>query len=69
MQRLCAGFGGQIDFIRGASVSHDGRGKPIIALPSVAGKAKRTKIVPTIQDVSICQVFLQNSPYLRRNML
>lgn len=30
-----------------------GKGKPIIALPSVAGKANQSKIVPTIQEVSV----------------
>ena len=31
---LFAGFGGQIDFIRGAALSLDGEGKPIIACTS-----------------------------------
>ena len=52
--RIVSGFGGQVDFIRGAGVCHDGRGRPIIALPSVAGKAQRSKIVPTIQEVCAC---------------
>ncbi len=44
-----AGFGGQVDFIRGASLGTDGRGKPIIALSSVTKKGE-SKIVPYIQD-------------------
>lgn len=43
--------GGQVDFIRGAAVSNDGLGKPIIALPS-ATKKGQSKIVPYIQEVS-----------------
>ena len=31
---LFSGFGGQIDFIRGAALSLDGEGKPIIACTS-----------------------------------
>jgi acetyl-CoA hydrolase len=37
-----SGFGGQLDFIRGASRSR--RGKPIIALPSTAKNGKRSRI-------------------------
>jgi len=39
-----SGFGGQVDFIRGASRSKGG--KPIIALPSTAKKGKCSRIVP-----------------------
>lgn len=42
-----SGVGGQMDFIRGASLS-DG-GKPIIALPSVTGKGQ-SKIVPHLKQ-------------------
>jgi acyl-CoA hydrolase len=42
-----SGVGGQMDFIRGASLSDDG--KPIIALASTTGRG-RTKIVPTIKE-------------------
>jgi 4-hydroxybutyrate CoA-transferase len=42
--RLYSGFGGQVDFIRGASRS-DG-GKPIIALPSTARNGQLSRIVP-----------------------
>jgi acetyl-CoA hydrolase len=39
-----SGFGGQLDFIRGASRSKGG--KPIIALPSTAKNGKFSRIVP-----------------------
>ncbi len=42
--RLYSGFGGQLDFIRGASRSKGG--KPIIALPSTAAKGKISRIAP-----------------------
>ena len=43
-----SGFGGQVDFIRGAGEGFDGKGKPIIALPSVT-KRNESKIVPTVK--------------------
>ena len=45
--RLYSGVGGQMDFIRGASLS-DG-GKPIIALPSVTSRGE-SRIVPFIKE-------------------
>ncbi len=48
--RFLSGFGGQVDFIYGASKSSDGLGKPIIALPSITKKGE-SKIVPYIQQV------------------
>jgi len=42
--RLYSGFGGQVDFIRGASRSPGG--KPIIALPSTAKDDQISRIVP-----------------------
>ncbi len=44
--RMYSGVGGQMDFIRGASISEGG--KPIIALPSVTNKG-RSRIVPFLQ--------------------
>jgi len=41
-----SGIGGQVDFIRGASRSHQGR--PIIALPSTAGGGKVSRITATL---------------------
>ncbi len=43
--RQYSGVGGQMDFVRGASLSEGG--KPIIALPSITRKGK-SKIVPTL---------------------
>uniref|UniRef100_A0A7E4VQP4 Acetyl-CoA hydrolase n=1 Tax=Panagrellus redivivus TaxID=6233 RepID=A0A7E4VQP4_PANRE len=48
-RRFLSGFGGQVDFIRGAAIGDDGLGKPIIALPS-ATKKGQSKIVPYIQE-------------------
>jgi 4-hydroxybutyrate CoA-transferase len=45
--RIYSGFGGQVDFIRGAAQSKGGR--PIIALPSSAKNDTISKIVPTLQ--------------------
>nr|ACF06126.1 mitochondrial acetate:succinate CoA-transferase [Fasciola hepatica] len=45
---IYSGFGGQVDFLRGAAVSLDGQGKPIIAVPSVT-KRNETKIVPHLK--------------------
>jgi 4-hydroxybutyrate CoA-transferase len=45
--RIYSGFGGQVDFIRGAAQSKGG--KPIIALPSTAKGGEISKIVPTLQ--------------------
>jgi len=45
--KIYSGFGGQVDFIRGAAQSKGG--KPIIALPSVAKGGKISKIVSTLQ--------------------
>jgi len=42
-----SGIGGQMDFIRGASLSEDG--KPIIALPSVTSKGL-SRIVPFLKE-------------------
>lgn len=54
--RLYSGYGGQVDFIRGAAEGLDGKGKPIIALGSVNPKTKderglpSSKIVPKIKE-------------------
>ena len=45
--RIYSGFGGQVDFIRGAAQSKGG--KPIIALPSTTKNGKFSKIVPTLK--------------------
>lgn len=51
--RQFSGVGGQVDFVRGASMSLDGKGKAIIAMPSVAIKKDGTmisKITPYIDN-------------------
>jgi len=44
--RIYSGFGGQVDFIRGAARSKGG--KPIIALPATAKGDSTSRIVPTL---------------------
>jgi 4-hydroxybutyrate CoA-transferase len=46
--KLFSGFGGQVDFIRGAARSEGG--KPIIALPSTAPDNSISKIVPFLKQ-------------------
>ncbi len=46
--RQISGVGGQIDFVRGAARSKDG--KSIIAMPSTAGHGKLSRIVPIISE-------------------
>ena len=46
--KIYSGFGGQVDFIRGAARS-DG-GKPIIALPSTTKNETISKIVPHLKE-------------------
>jgi len=50
--RQFSGVGGQVDFMRGAAMALDGRGKAIIAMPSVAVKkdgSMISKITPYIE--------------------
>jgi 4-hydroxybutyrate CoA-transferase len=44
---IYSGIGGQMDFLRGAALSHGG--KPIIALPSTAAGGKVSRIVATLK--------------------
>jgi 4-hydroxybutyrate CoA-transferase len=46
--RIYSGFGGQVDFIRGAAQSRGG--KPIIALPATTKDGKASKIVPYLKQ-------------------
>ncbi len=46
--KLYSGFGGQVDFIRGAARSEGG--KPIIALPATTKDFKISRIVPTLKN-------------------
>jgi acyl-CoA hydrolase len=47
---IYSGFGGQVDFIRGAARSKGG--KPIIALPATAKGGKISRIVPLLKEGS-----------------
>lgn len=47
--RVYSGFGGQVDFIRGAALGLDGKGKPILAMPSTTKKGE-SKIVPYLKQ-------------------
>ncbi len=47
---IYSGFGGQLDFIRGAAASKGG--KPIIALPSTCKKGTLSRIVPKLKEGS-----------------
>lgn len=55
--RFFSGFGGQVDFIRGAAEGLDGKGVPIIAMPSVTNKGE-SKIVPILKPGKINQKYL-----------
>jgi acyl-CoA hydrolase len=46
--RMYSGVGGQMDFVRGASLASEG--EAIIALPATATGGARSRIVPTLQD-------------------
>jgi len=46
--KIYSGFGGQIDFVRGASLSEGGRG--VIALPSTAAGGSISRITTTLND-------------------
>ncbi|XP_037948020.1 4-hydroxybutyrate coenzyme A transferase-like [Teleopsis dalmanni] len=46
--RFYSGFGGQVDFIRGAAEGFDGEGVPIIAMPSATNKGQ-SKISPVLK--------------------
>uniref|UniRef100_A0A0K0ENC2 Acetyl-CoA hydrolase n=1 Tax=Strongyloides stercoralis TaxID=6248 RepID=A0A0K0ENC2_STRER len=50
-KKFYSGFGGQVDFITGAGMAYDNKGKAIIAMPSKTSKGK-SKIVPTLADGS-----------------
>ncbi len=45
--RIYSGIGGQMDFMRGAALSHGG--KPIIALPSMAARGKVSRITAELK--------------------
>ena len=45
---IYSGFGGQVDFVRGAAMA--GKGKPVIALPSTAKDGTVSRIVPFLKE-------------------
>jgi acyl-CoA hydrolase len=45
---IYSGFGGQVDFIRGAA--HSKGGRPIIALPATAKRGEMSRIVPFLKQ-------------------
>ncbi|XP_015791945.1 uncharacterized protein LOC107368602 [Tetranychus urticae] len=47
--KIYSGFGGQVDFLRGAALSYDGKGKPILGLSSTTNKGE-SKIVPFLKN-------------------
>jgi acetyl-CoA hydrolase len=47
-RQVYSGFGGQLDFVRGAARSKGG--KPVIALPSTAREGRVTRIVETLEE-------------------
>jgi len=47
-RRQFSGPGGQVDFVRGANLSKNGRS--IMAMPSTSGKGKISKIVPVLDE-------------------
>jgi acetyl-CoA hydrolase len=49
-RQIYSGFGGQVDFVRGAARSKGG--KPVIALPSTAKAGRLTRIVDALEEGS-----------------
>lgn len=47
--RVYSGFGGQVDFLRGAALALDGLGKPVLAMPSTTSRGE-SKIVPVLKE-------------------
>jgi acyl-CoA hydrolase len=45
---IYSGFGGQVDFIRGAARAKGG--KPVIAIPSTAKRGEMSRIVPFLKE-------------------
>ncbi|MGL4483379.1 MAG: acetyl-CoA hydrolase/transferase family protein [Anaerovoracaceae bacterium] len=50
--RQFSGVGGQVDFVRGTAMSHDGLGKSIIAMPSSAVKKDGTRLSKIKPDIT-----------------
>ncbi len=60
------GFGGQVDFIRGAAEGYDGKGKPIIAMQSTNEKTGESKIVPFLKPGDYCNILNNTSGAIKR---
>lgn len=60
--RQYSAVGGQVDFIRGATRSKDG--KAIIAIPSTAGGGKYSRIVPLLDEGSVVTTSRNDVQYL-----
>ena len=59
--------GGQVDFVRGAAMCHNGGGKAIIAMPSVAKKKDGTlisKISPILQEGQVVTTSRHDTDYI-----
>lgn len=50
--RQFSGVGGQVDYVRGTSMSEDGKGKAILAMPSTAVNGTISRIVPYLDHGS-----------------
>lgn len=62
-----SGVGGQVDFVRGAAMSLDGKGKAVIAMPSVTVKKDGTmlsKIVPFIDHGAAVTTSRNDADYI-----
>ncbi len=57
-----SGVGGQVDFVRGASMAKDG--KSIIAIPSTAAKGKASRIVPFIDNGAAVTTSRNDADYI-----
>ncbi len=62
-----SGVGGQVDFVRGAAMAHDGKGIAIIAMPSVTvmkDGTKVSKVVPYIDHGAAVTRSRNNADYV-----
>ena len=53
--RMYSGFGGQVDFLRGAAICPEA-GKPILALPATT-KRSESKIIPVLKGVIFLECY------------
>ena len=65
--RQFSGVGGQVDFIRGAAMAKDGKGRAIIAMPSVTKKKDGTlvsKITPLLSEGQVVTTSRHDADYV-----